>query len=84
MVLAFALVELWTWSRAATVVGGVLVAVTAVQNPKWLDAAQQAGTLTGLQQYLVTNLWVYLAYALLGTLVVVSLRRVRLTTRTPT
>ena len=84
VVLAFALVELWTWSRAATVVGGVLVLATAVQNPKWLDAAQQAGTLTGLQRYLVTDLWVYLAYALLGTLVVVSLSRVRRTTRTPT
>jgi alpha-1,2-mannosyltransferase len=84
VVLAFALVELWTWSRVAAAVGGVLVLVTAVQNPKWLDAAQQAGTLTGLQRYLVTNLWVYLAYALLGTLVVVSLSRVSRPTRTRT
>ena len=84
VVLAFALVEMWTWSRPATVVGAVLVLATAVQNPKWLDAAQQAGALTGLQQYLVTNVWVYLAYALLGVLVVVSRRRVSRPSRSPT
>jgi alpha-1,2-mannosyltransferase len=83
VVLAFALVELWTWTRTAAVLGGVLVLATAVQNPKWLDAAQQAGTLTWVQRYLVTNVWVFLAYALLGTLVVVSLVRPRARTGTP-
>jgi alpha-1,2-mannosyltransferase len=76
VVLVFALVELWTWSRTAAVVGAVLVLATAVQNPKWLDAAQQAGRLTGLQRYLVTNIWVYLAYALLAALLVAALGRV--------
>jgi alpha-1,2-mannosyltransferase len=81
VVLVFALVELWTWSRAATVVGALVVLATAVQNPKWLDAAQQAGRLTGVQRYVVTNLWVYLAYGLLAALLVASWSGRR--TRTP-
>jgi alpha-1,2-mannosyltransferase len=84
VVLAFALVELWTWSRTATVLGAALIAAAAVQNPKWLDAAQQAGRLTGLQQYLVTNVWVYLAYALLGVLLVVSVSARRRQPGSPT
>ncbi len=75
VVLAFATVELWTWSRPAAAVGAVAVAATAVLNPKWLDAAQQAGTLSGTDRFLVTNVWVFLGYALLGVLLVSSLRR---------
>jgi alpha-1,2-mannosyltransferase len=74
VVLAVALVELWVWSRAAAVAGALVVLATAVQNPKWLDAAQQAGRLSGVQRYLVTNTWVYLGYLLLGVLLVVVLR----------
>ena len=48
----------------AAVVAAVLVAATAALNPKWLDAAQQRGTLSELDRLLVSNLWVYLAYAL--------------------
>jgi alpha-1,2-mannosyltransferase len=84
VVLAFALVELWTWSRTATVLGAALIAAAAVQNPKWLDAAQQAGRLTGVQQYLVTNVWVYLAYALLAVLLVVSVSARRRQPGSPT
>jgi alpha-1,2-mannosyltransferase len=75
VVLAFAAIELWTWSRPAATVAGVLVVVTAALNPKWLDAAQEAGTLSGLDRFAVSNLWVYLAYVLLATLFVSSLRR---------
>ena len=75
VVLAFAAVELWTWSRPAASVAAVLVVATAVLNPKWLDAAQRSGRLSGLDRAVTANVWVYLAYALLATLLVSSLRR---------
>ncbi len=70
VVLAFATVELWTWSRAAAVTAGLLVVTTAVADPKWLDGAQKAGRLSELDRFLVTNLWVYVAYVLFAVLVV--------------
>ena len=41
VVLGFAMVELWTWSRPGAVLGLVLVAATAGLNPKWLDPAPE-------------------------------------------
>jgi alpha-1,2-mannosyltransferase len=74
VVLAVAAVELWTWSRAAAWLAVVLVLATAVLQPKRIEVGQKSGAWPGYQRFLVSNVWLLLAYALLAVLLVATVR----------
>ena len=74
VVLAAAAVELWTWSRPAAWLAVVLVLATGLLPPKRIELQQRAGTWSDFQRLFVSNVWVYLAGALLAVLLAATVR----------
>jgi hypothetical protein len=74
VVLAVAAVELWSWSRASAWLAVVLVLATAVLQPKRIEVGQKSGAWPGYQRFVVSNVWILLAYALLAVLLVATVR----------